>query len=371
MALSVSELISVSINVSPTAAASRGFGVLLVVGDSNVISTTERLRGYASLTGVLADFANTTPEYLAAQIYFAQQPTPKKIMIGRQGTTESPLDAIQACAIKSSEWYACMFASTTMPTEEQTQAVASFIEATTPARVFGFVTNDTDALNIADTTSLVYTLKQLNLSRTVAQYSTSPAYAIAAFFGRALSVDFTANKTTITMMYKQEVLITAETLTSSQAASLKAHNCNVFVNYDNATAIIQHGVVVGGRFFDEVHGLDWLQNALQTAVYNLFYQSTTKIPQTDSGVGQVKATCTSVLNQAVSNGLVAAGKWGADGFGALKKDDILDAGYYIYTAPIATQSAADREARICPAIQIAVKLAGAIHSVAITVNVNR
>ncbi|HET8689339.1 MAG TPA: DUF3383 family protein [Methanosarcina sp.] len=371
MALSVSDLINVVVNVSPTAAANRGFGVMLIIGDSTVISAAERIRTYSNLTGVLADFNNTTPEYAAAQLYFAQIPTPSTIMIGRQDTTETPLQAIQACVAKSSAWYAAIFSSTTMPSTADNVAIGSYIEALTPARVFGYVTNDTAAVTTGDTTSLPHQLKVLNLSRTIGQYSSSAAHAIAAFFGRALNVDFTANKSTITMMYKQEVLVAAETLTESQAAQAKLNNLNTYVNYDNGTAIVQYGTVANGRFFDEVHGLDWLQNAIQTAVFNLFYQSTKKIPQTDAGVGQVISTIAGVLDQAVANGLVAAGQWNSDGFGALNRGDYLKSGYYVYVAPISTQSQADREARICPPIQIAVKMAGAIHTVAITVNVNR
>ena len=371
MALSVSDLINVTVNVSPTAAATRGFGTLLIIGDSTIISPTERTRTYSNLTGVLADFTITSPEYLAAQTFFAQIPTPSTLMIGRRNVGESPVQAATACATASSAWYACMFACATMPTSSEAVAVASYIEAASPYRVYGVVTQEAAAIATGDSTSMAYLISQLKVSRTVVHYSASSLYAIAAFFGRALSVNFNMNKSTITMMWKQEVLVVAETLTESQAAQLKLTNCNVFVNYNNGTAIVQFGTVAGGRFFDEVHGLDWLQNSIQTNVYNLLYQSLTKIPQTNSGVGQIISTINATLDQAVANGLLAAGKWNSDGFGALNRGDYLKLGYYVYVAPIESQSQADREARICPPIQVAVKLAGAIHSIAISVNVNR
>lgn len=374
MALSVSDLVNVTVNVSPTAAANRGFGTLLIIGSSTVIGTTERVRAYSTLGAVATDFGMTAPEYLAANIYFAQIPRPSSLMIGRWDPTvllETPLQAVTACAAISSSWYVCIFAATTMPTSAQASAVASFVEAAVPTRVYGVVTQEAAALVAPDTTSIAYLMKNAGLSRTVVQYSASSVYAIAAFFGRALTVNFNMNKSTITMMWKQEVLISAETLTESQANALKATNCNVFVNYDNGTAIVQNGTVANGRFFDEVHGLDWLQSTVQNSVYNLFYQSLTKIPQTNAGVGQVIANVVSVLDQAVANGLIAAGKWNSDGFGALNRGDYLKSGYYTYSAPVETQSQADREARICPPIQVAIKMAGAIHSVAIAINVNR
>ena len=126
-----------------------------------------------------------------------------------------------------------------------------------------------------------------------------------------------------------------------------------------------------GYFFDEVHGLDWLQNDLQTAVFNLLYTGTTKTPQTNPGINRIVATLESRLDQAVTNGLVAPGQWNGPEFGAITTGQFLTKGYYVYAPPVATQSQADREARKAPVIQIAVKLAGAVHFVDVIVNVNR
>ena len=129
--------------------------------------------------------------------------------------------------------------------------------------------------------------------------------------------------------------------------------------------------MVNGYFFDEVHGTDWLQNAVQTAIYNLLYTSLTKVPQTDGGVNIIVSTICQQLDQAVTNGLVAPGVWNAGGFGAIKQGDMLAKGYYVYAQPLASQSQADREARKAPVIQCAIKLAGAVHSVDCIINVNR
>jgi hypothetical protein len=202
------------------------------------------------------------------------------------------------------------------------------------------------------------------------QYSQNP-YAIASFFGRGFTVNFAASNTTITLMFKQEPGVTGEDLDFNQALTLKNKRCNVFVDYVNDTVIIQYGVMSGPAYFDEIHGLDWLQNAIQTAVYNVLYTSSTKIPQTDSGVNKLVNAIDGVCGQAVNNGLVAPGVWNADGFGNLNTGDYLKTGYYIYAQPVALQSQSDREARMSPPIQVAVKLAGAIQSVDVLVDVNR
>jgi hypothetical protein len=143
------------------------------------------------------------------------------------------------------------------------------------------------------------------------------------------------------------------------------------VNFSNSTAIIVNGKVASGQFIDTIYGIDWLANYIQTNLYNLLYQTPTKVPQTDPGthllVTNIEASCA----QAVTNGLLAPGNWTSNGFGTLQQGDFLSKGYYVYAPPVATQSASDRSARKSVPIQVAAKLAGAIHTVNVLVNVNQ
>ena len=66
--LNVGRLVRVAVNLAPLAAARRGFGTLLVVGDSNVINGVDRLRTYTDLESVAGDFGTSAPEYLAASL---------------------------------------------------------------------------------------------------------------------------------------------------------------------------------------------------------------------------------------------------------------------------------------------------------------
>ncbi len=129
--------------------------------------------------------------------------------------------------------------------------------------------------------------------------------------------------------------------------------------------------MASGDFADTITGTDWLAVTIMTAVYNLLYTSPTKIPQTDAGTALICTTIANVCSQGVSNGLIAPGVWNSGGFGSLNQGDYLSKGFYIYANPIATQNQADRAARKSPPIQVAVKLAGAIHTVDVIVNVNQ
>lgn len=492
--LSVGRLIRTTVNLSPLAAQRRGFGILLTLGDSDVVGATEMPLAFSSLESVAGTFGTSSPEYLEAAAYFGQTPRPQTMMIGRwvrvdapaqlkcgvlnateqlmtawtsittgsfkiiinggpgvditgltfaaqtnlngvasiinaamvtasvpascswdgtrfvftgtavgagetigyltnaatgtpiaaqlKGTSttasvpipgvdaEAPIDAALRAANQSAQWFGLTFAATVQPTDDQSIAVAGLIEGLDLERMYGVTITTTNVLDPLSTTDLAYRLKALLYKRTFTQYSAN-VHAAASFFGRAFSVNFNANRSTITMMYKQEPGIVAEFLTEAQAQTLKAKNCNVFVNYVNDTAIIQYGVVASGAYFDEIHGLSWFKDALQNAEYNLLYQSKTKIPQTDPGQNQLIATAAAACDEAVNNGLVAPGQWNADGFGQLSRGDYLKTGYYIWTSPLALQDQSQREVRVAPPLQIALKLAGAFQELDILVDVNR
>ena len=283
---------------------------------------------------------------------------------------ETALEAVTAMAELSNDWYGVMFAAATMPVNDSILAVAGYIEALTVKRVFGVVETDSRAKDATYNQDLGTLLKALGYKRTCAQYSQNK-YAIASLFGRAFSVNFNGNRSTITLMYKQEPSVVAETITNTEANTLQAKRLNVFVNYDNDTAIIQYGVMSGDAYFDEIHGTDWLENRVQTDVYNLFYTSTTKVPQTPRGLNRVQTAISAGFEQAITNGLIGEGVWNGDDFGQLKSGDYLPTGYYIYVQPLDQQSQADRVARKCPPFTIAAKLAGAFHEADILINVNQ
>lgn len=284
---------------------------------------------------------------------------------------ETPVQCAETLADVSGEWYGLMFAASAMPTDDQSVAVAGFIKAASKARVFGYTVTDIRAKSAVYASDLFTRLKALSYDRSIGQFSTSSPYAVASLLGRAFTVNFNANRSTITLKFKTEPGIVAETITETEATALAAKNANVFVNYDNDTAIVQEGKVASGAYFDEVHGLDWLQNAIQTECFNLLYQSKTKVPQTESGVGQIVSTIAKVCREAINNGLIAPGVWNADGFGQLAQGDYLPQGFYIYSQPIVDQAQSEREARKAPPIQVAAKLAGAVHFVDVAIDVNR
>jgi hypothetical protein len=89
--LSLANIVDITVQVSPTAAAVNSFNVGLFIGPSAVIPSSganSRVRLYTSTTAMLADgFTTSQPEFNAAQIYFSQTQPAFQIAIGCQDMT--------------------------------------------------------------------------------------------------------------------------------------------------------------------------------------------------------------------------------------------------------------------------------------------
>jgi len=377
--LPVSNVASVDIIMSPRAAAGRNFGSLLILGSATIIPLTERIRLYTSAASIGTDFGTNSEEYLAAVAYFSQSPTPSQVYVGRWaktlaaaevGKVETLLDGVNAC-LGFTNWYGLGVTYDADRKDDDLLPVCAAIESSSLSRILAVTTKNTDALLTTVNTDIASKVKAAKYSRTFVQYSSTSNYGAISAFGRAFTVDFNGFGTTITLKFKQEPGITYESLTPAQAAALDGKNCNVYVYYANDTAILQQGVMGNGDFFDERHGLDWLQNYVQTNLFNLLYTSGTKVPQTDAGNTRIMANVESSMDQAVNNGLIAPGVWNGGQIGQLSPGDTLTKGYYVYMPAISSQAQADREARKSVPVQVACKLAGAIHYASVQINVMR
>ena len=284
----------------------------------------------------------------------------------------APEAAIDACALFELNYGMIYYGVTVLGSSNSDHlAIAPFYNGTTNKHVYFVTTQDAGVLVAATTTDIAYQLKQLGYLRTYVQYSSSNPYAVVSAAARILTTDYTGNTTVITLMYKQEPGIVAESVNTQQADALEAKNCNIFVNYNNQTAIIEMAVTSNGTFLDVVCGTDWLSLAIQNSLYNLLYLTPTKIPQTDAGSQLMVNAIEAVCDQGVRNGLLAPGIWTTTGFGVLALGDFLQKGYYVYAPRVALQNVSDRARRKAVPMQVAAKLAGAVHTIAMSINVNQ
>lgn len=193
----------------------------------------------------------------------------------------------------------------------------------------------------------------------------------AAFASRGLSVNYAGSNSTLTMTYKDLVNVPTDTnINETVLNKCEQIGADVYCSIEGLAKVISFKQ--GGLYFDELANQIWLRTTIQTTVANVLFTTRNKIPQTTQGVNILVNAVLGVLNQGVINGMIAAGEWNSpDTFGVY--DDFMrnirTLGYYVYFTPIAEQSQADREARKCPVISVAVKQAGAIEHANIVIYV--
>ena len=379
--LNLDQIVDIAVQVSPLAAPRATFNVALFVGTtSGVIDTTERLREYANADELLTDgYLITDPEYIAAQIFFSQVPTPRKLFIGYQDTDSSPAEtaaaALADCRAKSYDWY---YAVVLGAAKADHLLCAAYIESAQPSSVYAYTTGDADCLvGATSPDNILEALKALAYARSIGQYATTQSaaypnniYAICAILGYACGQNSGLAGSAFTLKFKPEVGIAVEPLTQTQATNIEGQNGNVYVNYGNYYNFFEQGKMANGDFLDERVNIDMLVNNIQLAVLDLL-NAAPKIPQTDSGINEIINSINQACEQAVSVGFLAPGTWTGIDLLNLKYGDTLPKGYLVQAQALSEQSAADRALRKSVPLYVAIKEAGAVHSLVIGVYVNR
>lgn len=229
--------------------------------------------------------------------------------------------------------------------------------------------------SLADIAGAITAIQQATETKTRSMLYT-PSQALAnlmksAYVGRGFSIDFTGNNTALTMAMKSLATINPDTgINQTNYTAAGVVGADIYVSISGVPCVISSG---GNDFFDNQYSNLALKFALQTAAFNYLRQTNTKIPQTEPGMNGLKAALALVMDQFVNNGVLAPGAWNSpETFGDPKTflNNITQKGYYIFSFPVAQQSAAQRNARVAPLIQIAAKRAGAIQQANIIVVIN-
>lgn len=235
---------------------------------------------------------------------------------------------------------------------------------------FFYTTNDAATLTTNDTGNLGYYFKNLSNRRAFGEYSGASPYACESASARAAVVDFDQPNSTITLMYKQEPGVAPDDINTTQVAALKTYNLNYYINRGGIN-VLETGVMADGTFQDEVHNLDWYQAGIQNAIYAALVAAN-KIAQTDDGAVVILDACNTFSKKGVTNGMLSTkGTWTGPGFGELKTGDFMPRGFYFSAGAVKDMSAADKAARKSPPITGALILAGAIHTVAVQITIQR
>lgn len=421
----IADVVQVTVNVSDTRVTQAGFGTPLIFDLIASAVFPERVREYADLAAVAVDFAATTKVYKAANTLFAQSRAPKKVKVGRRDVGDAnhtaSLDAIEA---EDTDWYCLLTAYKSSADINELDVWISakdkiFLASSEDADVLTNV--DTDVLSLlkvkaSDRTGYIwshqagvdvvgagYTIVSgvlavnetghglkigdpvtfLNSSgisvdgnNTVASVVDADNFTCATeaadeagpdtvdYFARYVFPEIAwagymlpSDPGSETWFGKELTGIVATPKTEMNAteeAEVLSKNGNLYTPL-GGIGHTHPGVMVSNRFIDIQRGIDWLEARIGETVANTLLNAA-KIPYTDAGVSVFQGDIASVLDQAVTNNVL----------GPLL-DDSGDL-YRISIPKVADQTPANRTARYFPGITVEAQLAGAVHTLEITVN---
>jgi hypothetical protein len=254
------------------------------------------------------------------------------------------------------------------PTDEEAKDLAEWGQANNVLQYDVF--DQADQLNI-DPANIVWDIKLSGLTNYRMLYSKAGNRKMAAsYMARTHTVNFNGENTALTMHLK-ELSIAAEAYTQTEITAAKNVGLDIYTTIKRTPCILTSGA---NDFVDNRYNFIAYADALQTDMYNLLKLTGTKIPQTRRGVNQLLDQAEKTTRNFRRAGVFAPGTWTSpDYFGDREtfERNIEENGFYWIAGKLADQPQSDREARKSPVLQGAVKLAGAVHSVDIIVNINK
>ena len=280
--------------------------------------------------------------------------------------SETAVETVQRMRMANSEWYAVAFCDTLSNSE--ILAVAAYIESASIYSTLFIKTSDSDVINNVEG-NLFEQLRDLKYNRTFGLATQQPYTHVGAMAYPMGQISDKASSS-FTVGLKSIPGCLTDTYTSQQVRNIESNYGNVYISRGSYYNLLEEGRVFSGAWYDEIIQLDKLANTIQLDVMDLLYQNP-KIAQTEGGVSRIMAKISAACQTAVKTGFVAPGQWNGVEILNLTAGDYLPDGYLIQAESINNQSQADRDARKCPYIYVAVKLAGAIQSVVIQIDVNR
>ena len=362
--LSLSSIVNIIVNLPSSTTKTEDFSLGMIMSKNTVITTTDRVKSYDSVDAIIAaGFATNSAEVQAATLYFSASPQPSHLLIGVQGDSETPLQAVTACRSANGSWYLCIPVGYA---KADYISMAAYIETASPDCVMFCTTSDAD-VKAGTAGNLCLTLQASKYRRTLTQYS---AYANAAASIAGYACGENDGTEAFDLALKSEPGVTVEALTDADTSILDGESCNYYAKYQNTFNLFRKGNMADGTPYDEVLGIDMLTADIQTNVMSVL-TSLPKVPLTDDGVSLITTAITTACETALTRQFIAAGVWRGANVSDLKTGDSLPRGYSIQAGKVADLSSDNRANRQAPPVYVCVVLAGSARSFTINVNIAR
>lgn len=228
-------------------------------------------------------------------------------------------------------------------------------------------TNDLTALDPEVEIDMGSVIQDTNNRRVVCIYHDNvQAYPDVSILGYMLHVDYRLQASVVTAKFKQLPGIGTVEVTETELTVLQSKGYNVYTSIGNTAETYREGETENSDWWmDSVINLDNFVEDLEVALLNVFLRNKV-VPYTNAGQLLLVDACNDVGNQYTFNGTFAD-RPVTDS--TLKSGISIKPAYLTTPVSIAQSSVADRASRIGPPIAMTVYESGAIHSVAVNVEV--
>lgn len=343
-------LVDVQISLATAGVQQQTFSDLLLMGVHTGANRVDIITAADDLlTAPFVGLTATSDLYKAAQVAFSQIPGPRRVFIGRRGTSEAINVALAACLADNASWYGF---SDVSHTEADLPLAAAWAEAN--ERLYLTTISDVD-VTAASGTEPATALKTANYYRTAWWYNPDPdQFPEVAAAARM----FTILPGGETWANKRLSGVTSTKLTEAQFENVRAKGGNTFEPFERTNAITQIGQVAAGEWIDIIRFRDWQCSDIQSRVVQLLINAD-KVPYTDEGIAMIGQGLRASLDLGVRRGGISPPTVDADNGNRLIPS-------YTISLPRRSQiSSNDVAARVLRDLKFTARLAGAIHAVEI------
>lgn len=182
----------------------------------------------------------------------------------------------------------------------------------------------------------------------------------ATYMARTHTVNFSGENTANTLNLKT-LSVPAEAYDETEVSKAYTVGLDIYTTIKDVAVVLTSPA---NGFVDQVYNTTAFIDAVQTDTFNYLKVTPTKIPQTEPGIDGIEDSVEKTCEGFVKAGVYAPGTWTlSDFFG--DREQFLSAieakGYYVLAGELADQPISERQERISPVIQVAVKDAGAVH----------
>lgn len=376
MSLSINQIVDVQLIDSPMGLAMRDFSLSLILTSSkgDIFGTSQdRTFFAASADEVGKHFGTESEVYKAARMYFSVTPKPKRVLIGywnkgeEEEPTESITDALIAINDKNQNFYG-LYISDKVEDKVADEA-HEWVASQVIPRVMAYTALRDEQIEDSEE-NIIKKWADKNTGRVMVLFNkTGDDHGAAQLLAMAINTNWRGYNTAKTLKFKTMTVRSDANISLNDAEKCRKLGVTFYTDYDGMSMVAE-GTMVGGRWIDEIVGLDAFINAIQVETVNAL-RTYPKIAQTDRGTEILIGRLVPIARQFVNNGFMAGGKWNGVEIGELMAGDMLHDGFYFYADSFANQTQADRDERLGMPITVAIKLAGAIHNQDILVNFNR